>query len=91
MVLDHPLSVLIGERFFAELNHLHIVEAGLRRWYECGTTFEHRLIYSFLHTVLQYYVVDLLLQAVFKIFDLQGKLLSEILLEQLELLVDLKV
>ena len=91
MVLNHPLSVLFGERIFAELNHLHIVEAGLRRWYECGTTFEHRLIYSFLHTVLQYYVVDLLLQAVFKIFDLQGKLLSEILLEQLELLVDLEV
>lgn len=70
MVLNHPLGVLIGERIFTKLDHLHIVEAGLWRWYESRTTFGHCLVYSLLDTVLQYYVVDLLFKAVFKVFDL---------------------
>ena len=70
MVLNHPLCILISESFFTELDHLHIVEAGLWRWYEIRVTFGHCFINSFLDTVLQYDVVDLLLKSVFKVFDL---------------------
>lgn len=80
MVLNHPLGVLIGERIFTELDHLHIVEAGLWCWYESRTAFGHCLVYSLLDTVLQYDVVDLLFKAIFEVFYLQSEFLSEILL-----------
>ena len=70
MVLNHPLCVLISESIFTKLDHLHFIEAWLRRWYEIRVTFGHCFVYSFLHTVLQYYVVDLLLKTIFEVFDL---------------------
>ena len=70
MVLNHPLGVLIGESFFADFDHLHIVEARLWQWYESRTALSHCLIYTFLDTVLQYNVVDFLLETIFKVFDL---------------------
>ena len=53
MILNHPLGVLFSEGFLADLDYLLLVKTSLRARNELGTSLEHRIVNTFLDTVLQ--------------------------------------
>ena len=69
VVLHHALGVLVGERLLAQLDHLHLVEAGLRAGHEGGASLQHRVVNALLQTRVQREVAHLFLQPVFHVFE----------------------